>query len=209
MSADGVMNVIVAGFPYNDINVIVDILAESAVESGMSCTGMSLNTRDTFGVRPSSYQLRIGDRARGAYIPVGDGDLLLGLEAGCALRAAAETMGSHGTAVINTWQYHPPHLVKYPTVDEMIQKLAQLVARVIPVDGTRLGEEAGDRRIAQGLVDMALFGALCGTGLLPFPAGTVESVIRGRYRFQDDAGEERVLKAFALGIASTTASVAA
>ena len=209
MSKDGITNIVVAGFPYNDINVIVDVLAETAVESGISCTGMSLNTRDTFGVRPSSYQLRLGDKARGAYIPVGEGDLLLGLEAGCAVRAAAETMGANATAVINTWQYHPPHLVQYPTIDQMLEKLGQLVGRVIPVDGPRLGEEAGDRRISQGLVDMALFGAFCGTGVLPFPSSAVEHVIRERYRFQEGASEERILKAFTLGLASTKATIAA
>lgn len=206
---NGIVNVVIAGFPYNDINVIVDILAETAVRAGIPCTGMSLNTRDTFGVRPASYQLRLGAGAKGAYIPVGEGDLLLGLEAGCAARAAAETMGSHATAVINTWQYHPPHLVAYPTVGEVLEKLGRLLARVIPVDGTRLGEEAGDRRIAQGLTDMALFGALCGTELLPVPTSAVEEVLRARYRAQDDANEARVLRAFQLGVATTATRVPA
>lgn len=202
MNRDGTLNIVTAGFPYNDINVIVEILAETAAEHGIPCTGTSLNTRDTFGLRPSSYHLRLGAAARGAYIPVGEGDILLGLEAGCAARAAAETMGPQGVALVNTWQYHPPHLVAYPTVDELLAKLARLMTLVVPVDAIRLGEQAGDRRIAQGLVDMAMLGALAGTGLLPFTVGDIARVIASRYRMTDG---QRVLNAFHLGVAEIAA----
>jgi len=198
MKGHGTLDIVTAGFPYNDINVIVEVLAETAARQDIPCTGMSLNTRDTFGLRPSSYHLRLGAGALGAYIPAGEGDILLGLEAGCAARAAAETMGAHGVAFVNTWQYHPPHLVPYPPVSELLEKLARLMAVVVPVDAIRLGEEAGDRRIAQGLVDMAMLGALCGSGLLPFTVADVARVIGSRYRTTE---QQRVLKAFHLGVA--------
>lgn len=203
MTRDGTLNIVTAGFPYNDINVIVEILAETATEHDIPCTGMSLNTRDTFGLRPSCYHLRLGARARGAYIPEGEGDILLGLEAGCAARAAAETMGPHGVGLVNTWQYHPPHLVQYPTVDALFEKLGRLMAIVVPVDAIRLGEQAGDRRIAQGLVDMAMLGALAGSGVLPFTTADVAHVIGSRYRMTDG---ERVLNAFHLGVAEIAAT---
>lgn len=204
MNREGTFNIVVAGFPYNEINSIVDVLAETAVENGISCTGTSLNTRDTFGLRTSSYQLRLGENAKACYIPVGEGDLLLGLEAGAAARAAAEVMGGHGIAVINTWQYHPPLLVKYPSVEEVFEMLGRLVAAVVPVDGIHLGEEAGSRKIADGLVDMAMFGALCGTGRLPFPTDDVERVLASRYRSDEGEG---VLKAFRLGVEATAGAV--
>ena len=199
---DGTLNIVVAGFPYNDINVIVEILAETATMHAIPTTGMSLNTRDTFGLRPSSYHLRLGAAAHGAYIPNGEGDVLLGLEAGCAARSAAETMGGHGVALVNTWQYHPPHLVTYPSVGWVLESLERLLSIVIPVDAIRLGELAGDRRIAQGLVDMSMLGALAGIGVLPFAAGDVARVIASRYRMVDDG---RVLNAFHLGVAESEA----
>lgn len=204
MTRDGTLNLVVAGFPYNEINVVVEILAETAVRSEIPCAGTSLNTRDTFGLRPSSYQLRFGAKALGAYIPVGEGDVLLGLEAGCAARAAAEVMGRHGIAVINTWQYHPPHLVTYPSVTQLLEMLGRLLTTIVPVDGIRLGEEAGDMRISQGLVDMCMLGALCGTGVLPFAPAAVEKTIVARYR--TGVTDERVRKAFHLGVAATTGS---
>lgn len=204
MSDDGILNVVVAGFPYNEINPIVDVLAQCAVESGWDCTGTSLNVRDTFGLRTSSYQLRIGSRARAVYIPVGEGDVLLGLEAGCAARAAAETMGEGGIAVVSTWDYHPPLGVKYPTAAESLAMIRRLVGAVIPVDGIALGAKAGSVKIADGLVDMAMFGALCGTGRLPFPVRRVEAVLGARYRSPDD--DARALAAFRLGLEETAST---
>lgn len=204
MSADGILSIVVAGFPYNEINPIVDVLAQCAVESGLDCTGTSLNVRDTFGLRTSSYQLRIGARARGVYVPVGEGDVLLGLEAGCAARAAAETMGEEGIAVVSTWDYHPPFQAQYPTAEASIEMIRRLVRTVIAVDGIALGGKAGSTKIADGLVDMAMFGALCGTGRLPFATRQVEAVLAARYRSPDD--DARVLAAFRLGLEETASA---
>jgi Pyruvate/2-oxoacid:ferredoxin oxidoreductase gamma subunit len=200
---DGVLNIVVAGFPYHDICLIADVISEAAVAHGMNCSGMALSARDTFGIRPSSYCLRLGERAHAAYIPNGEGDILLGVEAGTAARFAAQLMGMHGTAIVNTWQYHPPFQVPYPTVDEIIDLLDALLARVIQVDAVSLAERAGDKRLAYGLVDCAMLGSLAGSDLLPFRAPEMERALASKCR-PDEA--ERMLGSFQLGIEAVRTS---
>ncbi|MBI2357680.1 MAG: 2-oxoacid:acceptor oxidoreductase family protein [Deltaproteobacteria bacterium] len=182
MSKNGVTNILIAGFPnhagypYHDLRLIVEVLSQVAADHGLQCSSMALSVRDTFGVRPASYHLRIGEKVRAPYIPAGEGDVLLGLEAGTAARCAAEYMGGHGTAIVNTWQYHPPFQVKYPTVQELVGLLKGLLKQVISVDLVALVKEvAGDRKLAQGVMECIVLGAASGAKLLPFPAQDIES----------------------------------
>jgi Pyruvate/2-oxoacid:ferredoxin oxidoreductase gamma subunit len=199
---DGVLNLVIAGFPYHDLGLIVDVLSRVAVDRGIPCSGMALYSRDTFGIRPASYHLRLGEQARSAYIPAGEGDILLGVEAGSAARFAAEAMGSHGQAVINTWQYHPPFETPYPSVDQVLGMLRRLLASVLPVDGIGLAEKAGDKRLAHGLVDCAMLGALSGAKFAPFSAEAVEKTLAMTVRPEE---RERMVQAFRLGVEAAAA----
>lgn len=209
MSENGVTNIIIAGFPnhagypYHDLRLIVEILSQVAAEHGLACSTMALSVRDTFGVRPASYHLRIGERVRAPYIPAGEGDLLLGLEAGTAARCAAEVMGSHGTAIVNTWQYHPPFQVKYPAVQDLLGLLRGLLKEVIPVDlATLVKEVAGDRKLAQGVTECIALGAASGAKLLPFPAEDIESVLASLYATEQ---RDRLVIGFRVGSHVTAA----
>ena len=209
MSKNGVTNIVVAGFPnhagypYHDLRLIVEVLSQVAADQGVSCTSMALNVRDTFGVRPSSFHLRLGEKVRSPYIRPGEGDVLLGLEAGTATRSAAEVMGGHGTAIINTWQYHPPFLVKYPAVEELLGLLKGLLKRVIPVDLARLVKEVeGDRKLAQGVMECIVLGVASGAKLLPFPTENIEKVLAS---LCGTGQRERLVTAFRLGIQTASA----
>lgn len=184
MSTNGVTNIIIAGFPnhagypYHDLRLVVEVLSQVAADHGLPCSTMALSVRDTFGVRPASYHLRIGEGVRAPYIPAGEGHLLLGLEAGTAARCAAEVMGSHGTAVINTWQYHPPFQVAYPAVADLLGLLRGLLQEVIPLDLPKLVKEiVPDRVRAQGVMECIALGAATGAKLLPFSAEEIESTL--------------------------------
>ena len=184
MGKNGVTNIVVAGFPnhagypFHDLRLIVEVLSQVAADQGAPCASMALNARDTFGVRPASYHLRLGGKARSPYIREGEGDVLIGLEAGTAARCAAEVMGSHGTAIINTWQYHPPFLVKYPAVEELLGLLKGLLERVIPVDLPKLVKEVEkERQLAQGVMECLVLGVASGAKLLPFPLKNIESAL--------------------------------
>ncbi|OGQ78075.1 MAG: hypothetical protein A3G40_14580 [Deltaproteobacteria bacterium RIFCSPLOWO2_12_FULL_57_22] len=209
MSKNGVTNVVIAGFPnhagypYHDLRLIVEVLSQVAADHGVPCTSMAFNVRDTFGVRPASYHLRLGEKARAPYIPAGQGDVLLGLEAGTATRCAAEVMGSHGTAIINTWQYHPPFLVQYPAVEELLVLLKGLLKRVIPVDLARLVKGVvADRKLAQGVMECIVLGAASGAKLLPFSAEDIERVLA---LLCESEQEQRLVAAFRLGSQITAA----
>lgn len=209
MSKNGVTNIIIAGFPnhagypYHDLRLIVEVLSQAAADHGVSCTSMAFNVRDTFGIRPASYHLRIGEKARAVYIPPGQGDVLLGLEAGTAARSAAEVMGGHGTAIINTWQYHPPFLVQYPSVEELLGLLKGLLKRVIPVDLAKLVKEvAADRKLAQGVMESIMLGAASGAELLPFSAEKIESALASLCETEQ---QERLVLGFRVGSQITAA----
>ena len=209
MSKNGVTNIVIAGFPnhagypYHDLRLIVEVLSQVAADHGVPCTSMAFNVRDTFGVRPASYHLRIGEKARAVYIPSGQGDVLLGLEAGTAARSAAEVMGSHGTAIINTWQYHPPFLVQYPSVEELLGLLKGLLKQVIPLDLARLVKEvAADRKLAQGVMECIMLGAASGAKLLPFSAEKIESALAS---LSEPEQQERLVLGFWVGNQITAA----
>ncbi len=209
MNKNGVTNILIAGFPnhasypYHDLRLIVEVLSQVAAKHGVPCSSTALNARDTFGMRPASYHLRLGEKARAPYIRAGEGDVLLGLEAGTAARCAAEVMGSHGTAIINTWQYHPPFLVNYPPVEELLGLLKGLVKRVIPVDLVGLVKEVvEDRKLAQGIMECIMLGGASGAKLLPFPAEDIEGVLAS---LSEPEQQDRHLAGFRLGSQITSA----
>ena len=207
MSKNGVINILVSQFTFQLTTPILQIIAQTAAEKGVPCSG-SRFTGGTQGLNPSRQYLRLGQKVQGSplppEIPPGEGDILLGFEAGIAARLAAEQMSSHGTAIINTWQYHPPNVppphTKYPAVENILELLGGLLDRVIPVDAVGLAKKAGDPKVAQGVLEHVMLGALMGTKLLPFSADDAEAVLIQLCRPEQ---QEMALQAYRLGVQAT------
>ncbi len=202
MKRNGTLNIVVSQFSNQMMSPIVQVLSQVAAEKGLPHCGSGTGGSQ---MRMGTSYFCLGEKGKDSSIPQrvgrGQGDIILGLEAGYALTVAADLMDSHGTAIINTWQFHPPYIApphtKYPTVEESLDFLGQLVEKVIPIDGPSLAREAGDKRMFQGLLEPVMFGALMGTGLLPFSADETEEVLAQLSRPWE---KDQLVRAFRLGV---------
>ena len=106
---------------------------------------------------------RIGN-ASGPLIPDGRADVVLSFELLETLRALCKV--SKGTVVITSTERVVPLTVstqklKYPSKEEVVERLAREAARIVTVDSARLAEEAG----APISSNVVMVGALAGSGI--------------------------------------------
>jgi len=65
----------------------------------------------------------------------------------------------------------------YPSLDEIVSKLAKASANIVQLDAARTAEEAGNR-LASNIV---MLGALFGTDQLPIKMATIKETIKERF----------------------------
>lgn len=131
-------------------------------------------------------------------ISPGEADIVLGFEALEAFRALDRC--HTGSLVIANSATLVPYPVaigqaKYPSVDQMFQRLAEHVGGLLAFDAGELARQAGSPLA----VNMVLLGALAATDSLPIPAEAILTVVRTQTKEKFLASN---LKAFALGTAA-------
>jgi indolepyruvate ferredoxin oxidoreductase, beta subunit len=131
-------------------------------------------------------------------ISPGEADILLGFEALEAFRAL-DRCHAHSLVIANTATMVPYPVAigqaKYPSVEQMFQRLAEQVGALLAFDAGDLSRQAGSPLA----VNMVLLGALAATESLPLTAQDLLSVIRTRTKEKFLASN---LKAFELGAAA-------
>jgi len=136
---------------------------------------------------------RIGDRA-GPLVPDNGADVILSFELLETLRAACKA--SKDTVVLSSTERIVPLSVstqktKYPSQDEVVQKMSALTKRVVMVDAAALAVQAGSP-ISSNIV---MIGALAGSGVSGIDSARFEEAIRVNLPRKLDEN----LRAFALG----------
>jgi indolepyruvate ferredoxin oxidoreductase beta subunit len=169
------LNLIIAGVGGQGNILASQIVATAGIKEGLYVT-----VGETYGASqrggPVMSHVRFSALAQcGPLIPEGEADIIVGLEPIEALRIIAD-YGNPGTRVIVSPRPIYPIWVlsgqaKYPPVEEVMQKLGELVAEVRVVKAI----EEGETGLAANVV---MVGALAGSGMLPVKMKNFEESIR-------------------------------
>jgi indolepyruvate ferredoxin oxidoreductase beta subunit len=128
----------------------------------------------------------------------GQADVLLGFEPFETVRNLKYVSGKT-LVIMNTEKIPPTELaaknVKYPGLDQIVQKVHLFTEKVVLIDAAQLAKKAGSS-LTQNVV---LLGALAGTGMLPVKK---ESLIEAVRELVPTKHIEINLKAFELGYES-------
>jgi indolepyruvate ferredoxin oxidoreductase beta subunit len=142
--------------------------------------------------------VRIGDNVLAPTVLEGQADVLLGFEPFETVRNLKYASGKT-LVIMNTEKIPPTELaaknVKYPGLDQIVQKVHLFTEKVVLIDAAQLAKKAGSS-LTQNVV---LLGALAGTGMLPVKK---ESLIEAVRELVPMKHVEINLKAFELGYES-------
>jgi indolepyruvate ferredoxin oxidoreductase beta subunit len=191
------VNVIIAG-----VGGQGNVVASEMLATALAKAGYRVSVGETFGASQrggsvTSHVRAAREATPAPLIPKGMADIILGFEPLETLRVLAEYGRETTRVVVNPRPVFPLAVQQgqatYPEPADLMARLTDLAAEVLAVDATGLARQAGDVR-AQNL---AMVGALVGSGWLPFDADAVEPVLAER--FSDDV-LRRNLDAFRLGL---------
>ena len=171
-----------------------ELLGNAAVSDGLKVRGSEVLGMAVRGGSVVST-VRIGDEVYGPLIPMGKGNILVGLEPAEALRNIAY-LSSSGMVILNTRRVVPYTVPlgqsEYPSLEKIIEELGKVANKVITLNATQIAEEAGNPLSA----NVVMLGALFGTGRLPIRVETIKEAIRARFSAKLASAN---LKAFDLG----------
>lgn len=173
------------------------VLGETAVAAGLDVRMSEFHGMAQRGGVVESMVL-LGD-GTGYCIADGEADVLLGFEPSETLRAALKC-GPQTVVVTNTVPL-PPFTValgqaQYPHMPQSLELLAARVQKLVTIDALKLATEAGSPLA----MNMAMLGALAGTGILPMEPDLFCKVIKEKTK---QKFVQINLKAFKAGLAAS------
>jgi len=139
--------------------------------------------------------IRLGGDVIAPLTPEGKCDVLIAVEPSEALRNI-HYIARNSVVVLNTTTVFPYTVYLgmsgYPSQEEILSKLREVTDQVILLDASGIAKEAGSLQAA----NVAMMGAMFGTGLLPITVETAKAVIEARFPAKAAATN---LKAFDMG----------
>jgi indolepyruvate ferredoxin oxidoreductase, beta subunit len=191
------LNLIIAGVGGQGNILASQIVATAGIKEGLYVT-----VGETYGASqrggPVMSHIRFSAQAQcGPLIPEGEADIIVGLEPIEALRIIADFGNPKTRVIVSPRPIYPIWVLsgqaKYPPVEEVLQKLGELVAEVMVVKAIQEGET--------GLaVNVVIVGALAGSVMLPIALQNFEDSIREIFAPKD---LDLNLKAFRKGVELT------
>jgi len=205
MSDSRTLNVVIAG-----VGGQGNVVASELLASALAGYGYRVSVGETFGASQRggsvmSHVRAARDVAPGPLVPKGMVDVVVAFEPIEALRILADYGRETTRVLVNPRPVYPLAVqvgeATYPDPAELLAALRRLAADVLVIESTELARQAGDVR-AQNI---ALLGALAGSGWLPVEAATIEALLADRFL-------DEVLRvnraAFRLGLEAARALVA-
>jgi len=188
-------DILIAGVGGQGVVLASRILALAAMKAGFH-----VSTAETIGMAQRegsvSSHIRIGNEISGSLIPVGQADLILGLEPAETVRNLP-FLRKGGKVIVNTHAVppasRPPGSPDYDP-GALLAFLNVHCPGILCFDFTELAEEEGTYRAA----NVAMLGAATGTGILPFPKEILQAVLDAeipeKYRAVNKAVFEKAMK---------------
>ena len=171
----------------NPLNLIIagvggqgNILASQIVATAGIKEGLYVTVGETYGASqrggPVMSHVRFSAQAQcGPLIPEGEADIIVGLEPIEALRIIGDYGNPKTRVIVSPRPIYPIWVLsgqaKYPPVEEVMQKLRELVGEVRVVKAIEEGETA----LAANVV---MVGALAGSGMVPIEMKHFEDSIK-------------------------------
>jgi len=188
------VNTLIVGVGGQGIILISELLGKAAVADGLNVRGSEVLGMAVRGGSVVST-VRIGSEVYGPLIPVGKGDILIGMEPVEALRNIVY-LSKSGLVILNTETVVPFTVSlgesEYPGLDKIIENLKRVTNKVIALDAPQIAEEVGSPLAA----NIVMLGALFAAGQLPIKIETMKEAIQTRFSAKLAPVN---LKAFALG----------
>jgi indolepyruvate ferredoxin oxidoreductase beta subunit len=176
-----------------------NVLASQIVASAGIREGLYVTVGETYGAsqRGGAVMSHVRFSARqqcGPLIPEGQADIVVGLEPVEALRVIADFGNPRTRVIVSPRPIYPVWVLagqaEYPPVEEVLDKLRELVNRVDVIEATGTAE-------AGLAANVVMVGALAASGALPIPIDTYEETMREVLAAKD---LELNLKAFRKGV---------
>ncbi|PCN49845.1 indolepyruvate ferredoxin oxidoreductase subunit beta [Candidatus Geothermarchaeota archaeon ex4572_27] len=173
-------NVVLTGVGGQGTIAMSEVLGMAAVLEGHRVRGSEVLGMAQRGGAVVTH-LRLGRDVYGPTVPEGKADVMVALEPSEALRNL-RYVTKNTIVVLGTRPIVPPSvslgISRYPSVEEVVEKLKELSDFVITIDPYKLAAEAGDVIAA----NMVMLGALAGTGRLPIKVESLKQAIRERFK---------------------------
>ena len=188
-------DILIAGVGGQGVVLASRLLALTAMKAGFH-----VSTAETIGMSQRegsvSSHIRIGDEISGSLIPAGQADLLLGLEPAETVRNLA-FLKKGGQVIVNSHEIppasKPPGSPDYDP-EGLLSFLKASCPGLLCLDFTKLAGEAGTSKAA----NVAMLGAVAGTGVLPFSKETLQAVLEAeipeKYRAVNSTAFERAME---------------
>jgi len=197
LKKEGPLNIIITGVGGQGNVVASQIFASAAVRDGFY-----VSVGETYGASQRGgavmSHVRLSEETQyGPLTPEGRSHIILGFEPVESLR----TIGSFGNVktkvIVNPRPVYPIDVLsgasKYPSVEEVLKAIKELVHSVHVVEATELAKKAGDP-IMQNVV---MVGCLAGSGFTPVKVETLREVIKETFAKRRPEANS---KAFELGL---------
>jgi indolepyruvate ferredoxin oxidoreductase beta subunit len=172
-------NILITGVGGQGVILMSELLGKAAVEEGLRVRGSEILGMAVRGGSVTSV-IRIGDEVYGPLIPMGKCHTLIGMEPSEALRNIAY-LSKSSLVILNTAVTIPFTVSvgesKYPSLEEILEKLGKASGRVIKLDAVQIAQQAGSMLTT----NIVMLGALFGTGKLPISVETIKETIRARF----------------------------
>ena len=181
MSDSRTLNVVIAG-----VGGQGNVVASELLASALAGHGYRVSVGETFGASQRggsvmSHVRAARDVAPGPLVPKGMVDVVVAFEPLEALRILADYGRETTRVLVNPRPVYPLAVqvgeATYPDPAGLLDTLRRLAADVLVIESTELARQAGDMR-AQNI---ALLGALAGSGWLPVEAATIEALLADRF----------------------------
>lgn len=188
-------DILIAGVGGQGVVLASRLLALAAMKAGFH-----VSTAETIGMSQRegsvSSHIRIGDEVSGSLIPIGQADLLLGLEPAETVRNLI-FLRKGGKVLVNTHAIppasRPPGSPEYDPA-ALLSFLCTYYPDILCSDFTELASDVGTYRAA----NVAMLGAAVGARVLPFQEDILKAVLDAeipeKYRAINNAAFERARK---------------
>lgn len=188
------LNILIVGVGGQGVILMSELLGEVAVKEGLRVRGSEALGMAVRGGSVVST-VRMGNEVHGPLIPMGKGDIMIGMEPAEALRNVAY-LSCSGLVILNTKKVIPFTATlgerEYPSLEIIIDRLKSVVSRVVTLNAAQIAEEAGNPLAA----NIVMLGALFATGQVPIVVDRMKEVLQ--HHFPPKLAPAN-LKAFDLG----------
>ncbi len=168
-------NIVISGVGGQGVLTLAEIMARTALQEGRNVRVGEIHGMAQRGGHVVCT-VRIGAEAYGPIVDHGTAQLIIGFEPIETLREI-HLLHPDGFVILNSHVQHPVAVsmgkAEYPPDDVIRESIRMFTTRFVEFDALELARQAGSSRS----MNMVMFGASVGTGLVPVSASIAENVV--------------------------------